>query len=114
MDEATGFPVLPHWLAQPYIRPLPAEPEAAQPPPQSEKSGVEVVVGESASVAFVASSLIVGACFLVECAVDDSAARGSKRAISEERPVSEAAAAESKRAKLDETGSDVSSVVAVG
>ncbi|KAI0370136.1 Dus-domain-containing protein [Pilatotrama ljubarskyi] len=42
IDEATGFPVLPHWLAQPYIRPLPAEPEAAKPPPESNKSGVEV------------------------------------------------------------------------
>ncbi|KAI1791989.1 Dus-domain-containing protein [Ganoderma leucocontextum] len=43
VDPATGFPVLPHWLVQPYIRPLPAEPEAAKPPVQSEKSGVEVV-----------------------------------------------------------------------
>ena len=43
VDEATGFPVLPHWLAQPYIRPLPAEPDAAQPPLESEKSGIEVV-----------------------------------------------------------------------
>ncbi|KAI0652760.1 Dus-domain-containing protein [Trametes meyenii] len=42
VDEATGFPVLPHWLAQPYIRPLPAEPEAAQPPQESQKSGVAV------------------------------------------------------------------------
>ena len=43
IDEATGFPVLPPWLAQPYIRPLPAEPDAAKPLAQSEKSGVEVV-----------------------------------------------------------------------
>ena len=49
VDEATGFPVLPHWLAQPYIRPLPAEPEAAKPPTQSDKAGVEVV-GESWSL----------------------------------------------------------------
>ncbi|KAI0801500.1 Dus-domain-containing protein [Fomes fomentarius] len=48
VNEATGLPVLPHWLAQPYIRPLPAEPEAAKPPVQKEKSGVEVV-GTSAS-----------------------------------------------------------------
>lgn len=119
MDEATGFPVLPHWLAQPYIRPLPAEPEAAQPPRESEKSGVEVVVGACASVASVAGLLIVGACFLIECAVDDSASRGSKRAISEERPGSEAAgrtegSAEPKRAKLamEDTDSVVSSAVA--
>ncbi|KAI0696890.1 Dus-domain-containing protein [Cerioporus squamosus] len=45
IDEATGFPVLPHWLVQPYIRPLPAEPEAAKPPAESEKSGVEAVGG---------------------------------------------------------------------
>ena len=43
IDEATGFPVLPHWLAQPYIRPLPAEPEAAKPPRENNRSGVEVV-----------------------------------------------------------------------
>ena len=43
VDPATGFPVLPHWLAQPYIRPLPAEPEAAKPPVQGTQSGVEVV-----------------------------------------------------------------------
>ncbi|EJF67496.1 Dus-domain-containing protein [Dichomitus squalens LYAD-421 SS1] len=43
IDPATGFPVLPHWLAQPYIRPLPAEPEAAKPPAQGKESGVEVV-----------------------------------------------------------------------
>ena len=42
VDPATGFPVLPHWLAQPYVRPLPAESEAAKPPAESEKSGVEV------------------------------------------------------------------------
>ena len=43
MDPATGFPVLPHWLVQPYIRPLPEEPDAAKPPAQYENSGVEVV-----------------------------------------------------------------------
>lgn len=43
VDEATGFPILPHWLVQPYIRPLPKEPEAAQPPQESSKSGVQVV-----------------------------------------------------------------------
>ncbi|KAI0756051.1 Dus-domain-containing protein [Daedaleopsis nitida] len=103
VDEATGFPVLPHWLAQPYIRPLPTEPEAALPPRESEKSGVEVV----------------------ECAVGDSAVRGAKRAISEERPEGDVAgrteaSAESKRAKLgvdEETSAregQVPSAVAVG
>ncbi|EIW63720.1 Dus-domain-containing protein [Trametes versicolor FP-101664 SS1] len=43
IDEATGFPILPHWLVQPYIRPLPKEPEAAQPPQETSKSGVAVV-----------------------------------------------------------------------
>ena len=50
MDPVTGFPVLPHWLVQPYIRPLPAEPEAAKPPAQGEKSGVEVVGSSSSSL----------------------------------------------------------------
>ena len=50
MDPTTGFPVLPHWLVQPYIRPLPAEPEASKPPAQGEKSGVEVVGSSSSSL----------------------------------------------------------------
>ncbi|KAJ8495062.1 hypothetical protein ONZ51_g1923 [Trametes cubensis] len=77
VDPATGFPVLPHWLAQPYVRPLPAEPEAAKPPAESEKSGVEVAA--------------------TECTTEDGAVRGSKRAISEEQT---AAIDESKRPKL--------------
>ncbi|PIL31036.1 hypothetical protein GSI_05731 [Ganoderma sinense ZZ0214-1] len=94
VDPATGFPVLPHWLLQPYIRPLPAEPDAAKPPAQNEKSGVEVV----------------------ECpvTVEDSASRGAKRAISEERPAAPRSdgaesVSESKRAKLTEEASSGSS-----
>ncbi|KAM5538367.1 hypothetical protein V8D89_007969 [Ganoderma adspersum] len=91
VDPATGFPVLPHWLVQPYIRPLPAEPEAAKPPAQNGKSGVEVV----------------------ECPVEDSASRGAKRAISEERravPRSDSteSVSESKRAKLTEEATSAS------
>ncbi|RDX44261.1 Dus-domain-containing protein [Lentinus brumalis] len=99
IDEATGFPVLPHWLVQPYVRPLPAEPEAAKPPAESDKSGVEVVA--------------------TECAAEDVASRGSKRPISPERHSAPPdTAGESKRAKLtsDEPSSCVAgnSDVAVG
>ncbi|CDO68497.1 hypothetical protein BN946_scf184499.g22 [Trametes cinnabarina] len=86
IDEVTGFPVLPHWLAQPYIRPLPADPEAAKPPAESGKSGVEVVASE--------------------CSVEDSACRGSKRPVPEEaapavHPLSSGEAlGDSKRQKL--------------
>ncbi|KAH9912162.1 Dus-domain-containing protein [Epithele typhae] len=45
LDPATGFPVLPHWLVQPYIRPLPEEPALSKPASASQKSGVAVVVG---------------------------------------------------------------------
>ncbi|KAI0776333.1 Dus-domain-containing protein [Trametes elegans] len=87
VDEATGFPVLPHWLAQPYIRPLPAEPEVAEPPKESQKSGIEVTVVEDV---------------LPESVPE---ARGSKRPISVERTtapegVAPGTAGEPKRAKL--------------
>ncbi|KAI0829112.1 hypothetical protein BC628DRAFT_1417455 [Trametes gibbosa] len=83
VDEATGFPVLPHWLVQPYVRPLPAE--AAKAPQESQKHVVEVAA--------------------VECVPEDGAPRGSKRPISEEPPASldsfhHGDAGEAKRAKL--------------
>ncbi|OBZ68583.1 tRNA-dihydrouridine(16/17) synthase [NAD(P)(+)] [Grifola frondosa] len=105
IDAATGLPLLPHWLAQPYFRPLPVEAaeedtkegEAAKVP----GSAPAVVAGPDISAAFAASDRAMEEG--LSDATDPAALVGSKRGPSERTPDPEDSVitTEAKRAKLE-------------
>lgn len=96
IDEATGLPILPHWLAQPYFRPAPAPPQEAKAKAEAKASATtneHVVEAESVTVAVAA---------------------GSKRAASDRTPEPEVAE-EAKRAKVEtDVGIGTAEIAVVG